>query len=124
MIYNSQFNLSNQTVQPGTLQNIKSRFHHNKASKDVSDFYASWDLMEVTTISNVVALAAEIGADQVGSANFTPEAFKLIVMKLFDKINLFSKWNKTGLFIYLFSFYSFSSIASLFSFLRSPSLLR
>ena len=124
MIYNSQFNLSNQTVQPGTLQNIKSRFHHHKASKDVSDFYASWDLMEVTTISNVVALAAEIGADQVGSANFTPEAFKLIVMKLFDKINLFSKWNKTGLFIYLFSFYSFSSIASLFSFLRSPSLLR
>ena len=81
----------------------------SQASKDVSDFYATWDLMEVTTISNVVALAVEIGADQVGSANFTPEAFKLIVMKLFDKINLFSKWNRTGLFIYLFSFFPFQA---------------
>ena len=31
-----------------------------KASKDVSNYYASWDLMEICTLSNVVALAEEI----------------------------------------------------------------
>ena len=33
MIYNQLYNLPNQTAQPGTLQNIKNRFHHNKVTK-------------------------------------------------------------------------------------------
>ena len=32
MIYNKLYNINNQTAQPGTLQNIKHRFNHNKAS--------------------------------------------------------------------------------------------
>ena len=29
-IYNQQYNLPHQTSQPGTLQNVQQRFHHNK----------------------------------------------------------------------------------------------
>ena len=63
-----------------------------QASKDVSDFYASWDLMEVTTIAQVVALAGESleGVD----AGLTATAFENIVQQIFNKISLFSKWKK------------------------------
>ena len=43
MIFNKLYNLTNQTAQPGTLQNIKSRFHHNKvgekATQNIGNLY-------------------------------------------------------------------------------------
>ena len=41
IIYNQRFNMSHQVDSPGTLQNIKCSFGHNKASKDVSNYYAA-----------------------------------------------------------------------------------
>ena len=35
MIFNKLYNLKNQTAQPGTVENIKHRFHHNKVSSGI-----------------------------------------------------------------------------------------
>ena len=109
MIYNKLYNLSNQTAQPGTLQNIKARFHHHKvhilyhrifystaiqASKNISNFYACYDLMEITTLSNLVALAIEVSqlSYEATDAHLTKDAFENIVDAIFDKIDLLKKW--------------------------------
>ena len=70
-MYNQRFNISHQVDSPGTVQNIKCSYGHNKvlyniseidsyyifqASKDVSNFYASFALAEVTTTINLLAL--------------------------------------------------------------------
>ena len=98
MIYFKLFNLTNQTAQAGTVQNIKHRFHHHKASKSISDFYACYDLMEITTLSNLMALAAEIsGLNFEGTdAYLTEDAFNEVVDAIFDKIDILSKWETSG----------------------------
>ena len=95
MIYFKLFNLSNQTAQPGTVQNIKHRFHHNKASKNISNFYACYDLMEITTLSNLIALAIEVSGlnFEATDAHLSAEAFNDVVAALFDKIDRLSKWD-------------------------------
>ena len=98
LIYNKLYNLPNQTALPGTLQNIKNRFHHHKASKDITNFYACWDLMEVTTLSNLVALASEVsglGLD-TEDANITENAFKQIVSEVYARIDGLGKWLPAG----------------------------
>ena len=101
MIYNKLFNLANQTSQPGTIQNIKHRFHHNKASKNIANFYACWDLMEVTTLSNLVALALEVsGLDYEANdaTNKVTEAeFNKLVDDIFTKIENLKKWKRNGM---------------------------
>ena len=116
LIYNKLYNLSSQTSEPGTLQNIKARFHHHKvnrllkflificfiskkASKDISNFYASWDLMEVTTLSNLVALAMHIsGLDFNDDAvNYTEADLYTLVDAIYNKIDMHQKWNRDGM---------------------------
>ena len=99
MIFNQLFNLPNQTTQPGTVQNIISRFHHNKASRNIANFYACWDVMEVCTISNLVALAVELsGLDyNEDSTGFTEADFHCLVDKIFEKTNNIQKWQRKGL---------------------------
>ena len=99
MIFNKLFNLPNQTTQPGTVQNITSRFHHNKASKNVANFFACWDVMEVCTVSNLVALAMEISGlpYREDTTEFTEAHFHHLVDTIFDNINNFQKWNRKGM---------------------------
>ena len=54
--------------------------------------------MEITTISNVVALAAEVmeSTNQAACAGLSVDAFENIVQQIFDNINLFMKWEKSG----------------------------
>ena len=54
--------------------------------------------MEVTTISHVVAMANQIieSSEQAGTTDISAKAFLEIVLKIFDKINMFSKWEKSG----------------------------
>ena len=54
--------------------------------------------MEVTTISHVVAMANQIleSSEQAGTTDISAKAFLQIVLKIFDKINMFSKWEKSG----------------------------
>ena len=59
-----------------------------KASKDVSNYYASWDLMEICTLSNVVALAEEI-------SRFMPPFFFVLFAKLSPSSGL--SWAKLAL---------------------------
>ena len=98
MIFFKLFNLTNQTAQAGTVQNIKHRFHHHKAAKSISDFYACYDLMEITTLSNLMALAAEISGlnFEDTDAYLTEDAFNEVVDAIFDKIDILSKWETSG----------------------------
>ena len=68
-----------------------------QASKDVKNFYPSWDLMEVCTEANLLAYSEIISGMPIDAeiAKLTEEAFNLIVDKLFDLLNNFSQW-KTG----------------------------
>ena len=99
MIYNKLYNLPNQTSQPGTLENIKARFHHHKASKNIANFYACWDLMEITTLSNLLALAMEISgldfADDATNVNETD--FNKLVDDIFDTISTLQRWTMKGM---------------------------
>ena len=98
MIYFKLFNLPNQTAQAGTVQNIKHRYHHHKASKNISDFYACYDLMEITTLSNLMALAAKISGlnFEASDAYLTEDAFNEVVNDIYDKIDILSKWETSG----------------------------
>ena len=94
MIYNKVFNVNNQTAQPGTIQNIKCRFHHHKASKNIANFYACYDLMEVTTLSNLVALAIKVSGLNFDAtvAHLNEEAFNNIIEGVYNTIDLLNKW--------------------------------
>ena len=63
---------------------------HPKASKSVENFYPSWDLMEICTSSNLVALAEttckDLGLEEIGS--LTSDQLKLLVDKIFETIHL------------------------------------
>ena len=54
--------------------------------------------MEISTISNVVALANQIleSSDHAAGTDLSAKVFEEIVFKIFDKVNMFSKWEKTG----------------------------
>ena len=69
-----------------------------QASKDVSNYYASWDLMELSTLSNLVALAEEICCNNAQNLNadLTEEQFKQLVLDIFKELDLFSRWKKGG----------------------------
>ena len=103
-IFNEKFNLGHQITDAGTLQNIKSSFNHNKvvsiyikflfiallqASKDVSHFYASWDLMEVTNLINLMGLVESLtGHELEGSdAGLSCEQFMNVVDTVFNNID-------------------------------------
>ena len=81
----------------GTLQNVRSSYHHNKASKDIKNFYASWDLMEVTTLINLVTLVSKItGLDaDCEDKNFQETEFNAVVGKVMKDLDCFSKWFDT-----------------------------
>ena len=98
IIHNKNFNLPHQTTQPGTMSNIQSRFHHHKASKDVANFYASWDLLEICSLSNLVALAQQISgiSVQAKDTSLSEMQFRDIVDSIFLQIDMFSKWRKDG----------------------------
>ena len=61
-----------------------------KASKSVENFYPSWDLMEICTKSNLVALAEtickDLGMEEIRS--LTCSQLQLLVDKIFEKIHL------------------------------------
>ena len=69
-----------------------------QASKNISSYYACHDLMEIVTLSNLVALAVEIsGLNFEGDdAHLTETAFTEVVKGIFDRINLLGKWEKKG----------------------------
>ena len=97
IIYNQRFNMSHQVDSPGTLQNIKCSFGHNKASKDVSNYYASFDLAEVTTIINLISLVCHItglSPDDTPAARCSREEFLALVDRVLAEIDLLDKWQE------------------------------
>ena len=70
----------------------------SQASKNIANFYACWDLMEITTLSNLVALTVEIsGLDYHGAtANFSEAEFNTLVEEIFNKISNLGKWSRNG----------------------------
>ena len=69
-----------------------------QASKDVANFYASWDLMEICTLSNIVALAEEISLKSrlPPSSPLSKCQFEDLVLNIYKEIEMFSKWRKPG----------------------------
>ena len=69
-----------------------------QASKDVSNFYASWDLLEICTLSNLVALAQKASGLSIRSkeSNLSEKRFREIVNSIFKQIDMFSRWGKGG----------------------------
>ena len=67
-IFNTRFNLSHQVDCAGTIQNIKNSFGHNKATKDTSNFYPTWDLSEVCTNINLIGLVCHITGKDMNSS--------------------------------------------------------
>ena len=97
LIYNEKYDLSYQLTMAGTLQNVKASYHHNKASKDVQNFHASWDLMEVTTQINLLALVNKITGIEMDSDDkqFQEKEFFTVVEEIFKELFCFSKWLQT-----------------------------
>ena len=54
--------------------------------------------MEITTLSNLVALASQLSNIDFSApdAKLSEEAFFQLVKNIFIKINLLPKWNRTG----------------------------
>ena len=96
IIYNKRFNISHQVDCPGTLQNVKCSFGHNKASKDVSNYHASFDLAEVTTCINLISLVCHLtGLGYDAPVNrCSQQEFKAITDRVLHEIDLFSKWEE------------------------------
>ena len=67
-----------------------------KASKNISDFYACFDLMEITTLGNLVAIAIETSGFTLegNDAHLSEEAFTGLVKDIFDKISVLGKWDR------------------------------
>ena len=70
-----------------------------KVSKNIANFYACWDLMEITTLSNLLALTSQLsGIDySLADAKFSEEAFTQLVKTIFMKINVLQKWVRNGM---------------------------
>ena len=84
----------------------------SQASKNIANFYACWDLMEITTLSNlmgrfylvnqhIVQTCFTALATQTSGLSFTAEdaklsqeAFNQIVEDIFAKIDMLQKWNR------------------------------
>ena len=69
-----------------------------QASKNVANFFACWDLMEITTLSNLMALASDttgISFD-AGDAKLSGEEFYEIIREIYDKIDMLKKWTREG----------------------------
>ena len=81
----------------GTLQNVRSSYQHNKASEDVKDFYASWNLMEVTTLINLIALVNKLTGLEIDSEDkdFHEDEFFKVVEDVFKELSCFTKWVDT-----------------------------
>jgi hypothetical protein len=69
-----------------------------QASKNIANFYACWDLMEITTLSNLISLALELSGLHYNAvnANFTETDFNHLIDKIFDQIDMLQKWKKSG----------------------------
>ena len=94
LIYQEQYNLSNQVAQPGSLSNTQHKFHHNKASKKVKDFNATWDLMHVVTNTNLLALATELSGHGIHEEyDATAEEFHTLIENIFTKSSFLHKWD-------------------------------
>ena len=65
-----------------------------QASKNIANFYACWDLMEITTLANLMALASEVTAlsFETDSVTITETTFKEIVSEIFSKIEMLHRW--------------------------------
>ena len=67
-----------------------------KASKNVSNFYATWDLMEICTLINLVALSCEVSGHSLDEddAKLTKDDFTNLVDKIYETIDLLKKWSQ------------------------------
>ena len=65
-----------------------------QVSKNISNFYACYDLMEVTTVSNLVALAVNLSGLNIEAteARFDEEAFNNLIDTVFLSIDTLNKW--------------------------------
>ena len=76
------------------MSNTQHKFHHNKASKKVKDFNATWDLMHVVTINNLLALATELNGRGIHEeCNATAAEFNNLIEVLFEKTSFLHKWD-------------------------------
>ena len=81
------------------MQVLLTRIYNIKASKNIANFYACWDLMEVTTLSNLLALAIEIsGLDyEDDAATINETDFNKLVDDIFNTISTLQKWSMKGM---------------------------
>ena len=65
-----------------------------QASKDVSHFYASWDLMETTTLINLIRLVEIISGKELESEalSLSAEEFHKLVDRVYKFLDPFSNW--------------------------------
>ena len=109
---------------PGSLMNVKQRFHHNRAGSDVKviskpcvnldlighlrfsakfpkyncclkDYYATYDLIEVTLRMNLVALALPMIAECGPLTSY--KDLKTLVNKLLERFLTWEKFSQPGL---------------------------
>ena len=62
---------------------------------NVENFYATWNLVEVCTLTNLMALASELGNicfdDQ--TVDFSEDEFFTLVETIYEKVSLLRKWD-------------------------------
>ena len=61
MIFYKQYDLPNQTTQPGTLANAKNRFHHHKARLQISNYVYSLAILGFQEHSQFLCLLGPDG---------------------------------------------------------------
>ena len=67
----------------------------SKTSRNIDNFYASWDLLEICTYSNLVALADKLSTDMPESA-WTKSQFLLLVDRIYNAICPGNTWKVAG----------------------------
>ena len=62
----------------------------------MSNFYATYDLMEICTLINLVALASEMSNSSIDSDDLklSCDEFSALVNKLYRTVDLLKKWSK------------------------------
>ena len=77
-------------------QNKSSCIYILQASKNIANFYACYDLMEITTKSNLVALATELSGLSFDGhdAHISEDTFIATVKDIFDKVTILGKWER------------------------------
>ena len=60
----------------------------------MKNFYATWDLMEICTLINLVAMASEESKHKIEEvdANLSKEAFLSLVDVIYQKLDTLKKW--------------------------------